>query len=480
MLKLNGVDIPSFVKVNKIGFSILPPIENNLLKVRGKAGLYNFGQDVGTRKITVSYTIIAEEINGVTAAGREFAQWLYHKEPVELVSSDEPDKHYLVLPDGETDVDETVNIGQGEITFVCTEPFAFGDEKTLQVTPEDENPFDVLNTGNTETYPVIKLKMKQDVPSISVVSEDKFVQIGEVDGVESVPKNTKPTRLNDGLANTSLWTSAVNVDGGIVAGSFSSNGYSFQVANSDYGTSATTWHGASAIRSLPNPISDFEVTMVVGMDENHMNQVGRIEAYLLDANNEQFGKMALKETWDKGTSRWWEARAGKLSGGHLFANENRRGGTWQGKGTHLLLKIARTGRKWWAWIGQWSAKDNDYRSRLDAEWYDHKGIATNKLAKIQLHIGACKNFAPVNNMYISDLKVYERLTLSAGQVPIVAEVDDEITIDSSKGIVLKNGIPFYEGLNPASNFISLKKGYNGISVVPAVADVTVTYKERWL
>jgi predicted phage tail component-like protein len=479
MLKLNGIDLPSFVKVNKIGFSILPPIENNLLKVRGKAGLYNFGQDVGTRKITVSYTVIAEEINGVMAASREFAEWLYIKEAGELVIADEPDKHYLVLPDGDTDIAETVNIGQGEITFVCTEPFAFGSEKVLQFTPLDEEPFDVLNTGNTETYPVIELTMKQNVPSVSVVSEDKYVQIGEVSDVESVPTNTKPTRLYDQMGNTSLWTSAVNVDGGVITGAFSSNGYSFQQANKDYGTSSI-WHGASAIRSLPSAINDFEVDFIMGMHESHYKQVGRIELYLLDANNEQFGKVALKEMWDKGTSRWFEARAGKLSGGHYFIKENRRGSTWGSPKEHIRIKIARTGRKWWAWIGQWVPDLGEYRSRLSKEWTDTKGIATNKLAKVQIHTGAYKTFEPVNTMYISDLKVYERLTLSAGQVPIIAEVDDVITIDSSKGIVLKNGQPFYEGLNPASNFISLKKGINGLAIVPAVADVKVTYKERWL
>lgn len=479
MINLNGTDIPSFVKVNNVEFSVLPTIENKLMKVRGKAGYYNLGQEMGRREFKVSLTIIAEQINGVMSATRELAEFLYSPEPVELRFGDEPDKYYMVLLDGDSNISEIVNVGQGEITFVCTEPYAYGTEHTVNYTPVDETPIDIDVQGNAEAHPLIELTMTADSEYISVISDDKHVTVGEIGQVSETPTDVRPTRLWDETSNTSLWTSASNVDGGSIQGTFGTNGYSFHQYNGDFGTDNTGWHGASMVRSLPAPIQDFEVQAGIGMTESQIKEVGRIEIYLLDENNEQFGKMALKETWDKGTSRWWEARAGKLAGGHYFASENRRGSVWGGnmKG---LLKISRTGNKWWAWIGKYEPSLGEYRSRLTAEWFDTKGIATNKLAKIQIHIAGFKSFQPVNTMYVDDIKVFERLTLGTDEVPIIARKDDVITIDSERSIVLKNGEPFYEGLNPSSNFFSFKKGYQGLIVSPPVADVKVTYKERWL
>jgi predicted phage tail component-like protein len=480
MLKLNGVDIPSFVKVNKVKFSVLPPIENNLLKVRGKAGLYNLGQDVGKRTITAEITIIAEQINGVMGATRELAEWLYHKEPVQLIINDEPDKYYLVLPDGETEIDEIVNIGKGEITFVCTEPFAFGATHEITFTPQNEEDVAYIDVqGTAETHPQIELTLTEDVTAISVITDNSVVTIGEEAQVTETPVNTLPVRLWDEMTDPASWTTALKVDGGTITGSFSSDGYRFTQANNDFGT-GSTWHGASAIKSLPSPITDFEVEMWLGFKASKASQVGRIELYLLDQNNEQFGKMALKDMHASYNYQMFEARAGKLSDGHYFvADYGSRKGVWSNFNNGHMI-IGRKGNKWYAHIGIWDTVKKRFHTRLTREWTDTKNIATNKLAKIQIHIGKYGNYEPYSTMYISDIKVRERLTLSAGEVPIIAKAGDVLLIDNESAIVYKNGIPFFEGLNPASKFFSFKKGINGIAISPAKADVKVTYTERWL
>lgn len=479
MIKLNDVQIPSFVKVNKVDFSILPPVENNLLKVRGKAGAYNLGQTVGTREITVGITIVAEEINGVMGVTRSLAEWLHHKEAVKLVINDEPDKYYMVVLDGDTTVEELLNIGQGEITFLCVEPYAFGESREVNFAPTEE-PTVVPVGGTAETFPQVELTMVEDVTAISVITGDSYVTIGEEAQVTETPKNLLPVRLWDEMTNPLTWTSAIKVDDGTITGKFSSDGYAFWQENKDYGT-GSTWHGASAIKSLPTAVAgDFEAHIQIGFKATKGNQLGRVEMYLLDQNNEQFGKLAIVDGSGVENHQRFEARVGKEVGGKYFIRDwGARRGVWSNFTLGKMI-IKRTGNTWFAFIGIWDAKKKVYNTRLSREWVDRKNTGSNPLAKIQIHMGTYGKYAPYNSMNISDIKVYERLTLGAGQVPIIANVGDVLLIDNERAVVYKNGEPFFEGLNPSSKFFSFQKGNNGIAVSPPKANVKLTYTERWL
>jgi hypothetical protein len=66
--------------------------------------------------------------------------------------------------------------------------------------------------------------------------------------------------------------------------------------------------------------------------------------------------------------------------------------------------------------------------------------------------------------------------------PIVLRVGDILEIDNSTGAILKNEQPFYEFINPASTFIKLQKGENGLVIKPANAfkNGLITFEERSL
>lgn len=495
VLSLNEVGIPDFVKVNKIHYSMLPPLVNNTMTIRGKKGLYHFSQDVGTRQVTVDITIKAT-MGTVIARARELAEWLYYEGPVSLSLPDEPEKYYMVVPDGETNIDEMVSIGQGTLTFLCTEAFAYGPEHITDYVVTTSDAFEVDVIGDVDTYPQIDLTIKSDITSISVIADDGFVMFGEPADVTKTPSNKMPRRLGDAMDNTSLWTSAVSVEGGLIQGGFSSDGVSFKQAGADYGT-GTDWHGASAIRALPSPIQDFQIETWGTFKTTDNGQIGRIETYLLDENNESLGKIALKDGHKDGKWQSFEARAGSLSGGHYFINYFSKGGLvsvknpktkkitkvyGQGAWTSFYGKmiIRRQGQNWYAWIGAYDTVKKRFSARYENSWTDSKKIAMNKLAKVQVHIGAYGTYSPINDMRISAVNVYEFVELTAVQVPIIASAGNTLTVDCERSIILKDGEPFYEALNPASTFFSFQKGINGLAISPAKADVTVTYKERWL
>jgi predicted phage tail component-like protein len=480
MISLNGVDVPSFVKVNKVDFSILPTIENKFLRVRGKAGVYNLGQDVGTRQFVVGITIIAEEINGVMSASRDLASWLHNPEPVKLRFADEPDKYYLVLPDGETNITEIVNIGQGEITFVCTEPYAYGETKQVSVSPTTTEPFFIDVEGTSETFPEIELTMKQDVSSVCLTSDEGHVLIGEPISVTESPVNTFPKRFEDHLENSYTWGTASQVDGGIVYGDFTSvNGWGVEQTGKDYGTNTSGWHGASGLTSIPSPIDDFEVKMWCGLNASHNNQVGRVELYLLDQNNKSMGKIALVDDYTNGQYPRFEARAGDRNSGVYFANNF---GTSRDeyKDFYGVLRIGRKGKRWYAYIGKYDASKKKFHSEMYKEWTDIQGTYETALASVQIHVGAYKDQVPTKDMYVSYVRVNEHVEASDGQAPIVASKDDVIRIDTESATIYKNDELFYEGLNPSSTFFNLKKGMNGLALASPTADVKIKYTERWL
>ncbi len=479
MITLADKRIPDFVKVNSVEFSVLPPITNNLLKVRGKQGFYNYGQDLDKRVFTVNFTIIAEKINGVMSASRTFAEWLYHTEPVNLIFDDEPDKYYKVLPDGDTNITEQVNIGQGAIQFVCVEPFAYGEEKFLNATMENSEPFYFEVGGNVETYPEIEITLKEDVDSVGLISDDSVVLIGEPNSADTKIKNASPTVLNDHMENVLRWSNGVTVDGGTVYGDMeSTNGWGVVQKGGDYGKNPDGWHGAAKILSLDAPIQDFQVDMWLSHNQNNYKQMGRVELYLLDENNRHIGKMALVDNHPNIAMPVFEARAGDLNDGYYFAKNDSGAKKGQWKDFYGQIKITRKGNKWTAWIGQKSGS-RIYNTR-SYSWVDVDNKYKDKLASVQIHLGVHKDHNPTDLLQISRVMVKEFVSLSDDEAPYIAEAGDVLKIDCANSIVYKNDEVFYEGINPSSTFFSLKKGLNGLAVTSQNADIKVTFTERWL
>jgi len=456
---------------------VLPEIENRTLKARGKNGLYLYGQDVGNREIAVSFSIIAGTNTNVMTITRELALWLHNPEPVPLTLSDEPDLYYMVVPDGDTKLNEIATVGQGTIKFLCVEPYAYGPENTVTASPISSDPFQVPVAGTAEAYPLIEMKVRSSSTSLAVISDEKFVMLGDPDDVTKTPTNPFPKRLHDVLSNPASWTAGTAVDGGVIFGDYVSDGNSFRQANSDYGT-GSGWHGAAKIKSLTTPIQDFEVHSYFGFKADRREQVGRMEAYLLDANNNVLGKVALVDKSDKNYYPSFEARAGTLNEGTYFGTRLRTDGNWTNK--EGIMKISRKGNKWTANISVFDSTKTQLQYSQSYSWTDRSNKFTAKLAKVQLHVGAYGTKAKYKDMYYHSFRIFEYVELSATQTPIVVEKDDIILIDCEKSIVYKNGDPYFAGLNMASDFFSLKNGVNGLSLSPPIADVTVKYRERWL
>ncbi|MGG0487248.1 distal tail protein Dit [Priestia aryabhattai] len=481
MIKFAGINIPSYVRVNAIKYSVLPSIDSKTEKVYGRYGEYDFGTEVGTSTIKLDIQIVGIDDHDVIKKARDLAQWLYYEDLQPLILDDEPDKQYMARLVGDTDIEETFRIGSGTLEFLVPSGVAEAlTDTTFSTSPSTTDPFTVTNNGGIDAYPIVDLTMKKDSTSIALVSEDKYVLLGQTGDVERTSVAVDPIVLSDTFSTYSGYATASNVDGGVVTGSFASTGARLTQSGNDFGE-GTTWKGASAIKSLSRSINDFEVTTLVGFDSDKAEQIGRIECYLLDSNNTQLGKIAIKDVASEGEYPMVEARAGNYAGGKYFVQSY---GDKKGvfAGFVGMLRISRKGKRWSAYFAKVDAKGN-HTTRLYKEWYDSTSQFTGSLSKVQIHIGAFNDRTPVKTMYLEDLKVRELTSDSVDsstQIPIIFKTGDVVTIDNEKAIVLKNGEPVFYYLDPSSDFISLKKGDNGLIISPAVADVSIRFRERWL
>lgn len=477
MITLDGVRSPDFMKINSVQFSILPPLINNTLKVRGKYGAFLFGQETDLRAFTVAYTIKADEAGGVMKIAREMAEWLYKDKPVKLAFDDEPDKYYLVVPDGESNVTEIVNIGQGEIRFICIEPFAYSEipksvtiDNSLATITETE----IEYAGTADAHPEIKVTVNEPISSLTVgIGEDVLV-IGEPAAVEETPKNLKPRVLWDDMSNTlEGWTKSLQVDGGVVTGSFKTNGTSFRPES--YGT-GSNWHGPAMEKALDRPIDDFQIHFGMGFKTKDKKEVGRIELYLLDENGVQFGKIALVDKFATTNKNVLEARAGTWSQGTYFA-KTQSIPDWDNM--YGRIRLTRKGRAWTVNIAQ-EKPNGTYDYQYEKTWFDAANRWTHKLAKVQIHIGTYGNNKTPRDSFIPLIVVQELIDPKENEAPIIAIPDDVLLIDNEKMVVYLNGEPRFDLINPVSNFLKLRKGVNPVAVSPVKAVYEITYPERWL
>lgn len=476
MIKFNGKDIPSFVIVQNINQSVLPSISQKTTKVNGRAGEIDFGNEIGARIIEVELTVVGSNLVDLRGKVRQLASWLYYEEAKELIFSEESDKYYLAKFTGDSDLEEIVRIGQGSIQFYCSDPHAYSTNvKTVQLdTSLPENPAIIDNLGGAMAFPKMSFTFTQATTDFTIISDDKFMRFGKPASVDKTPVNAKPLVLNDAMSTLTGWTSATQIDNGTINGTFVSNGYSFKLGEQGEGSK---WHGASMVKAFSKSVQDFELHSRIGLKSVNKNELGRVELYLLSENGTQLAKISLSDSNPNGRTPFAQVRIkneyvlesyGAYAG--VFADWN-----------DGYMNIHRVGKKWSFYFS--ILEDGKEHTRMYKEWYDGDGAYMDKVASVQIHIGNYGANPTIYQMYIGDIKVWERnaVTVGSTQTPYIFQAGDVLDIDSETDMILLNGMPYYETLDPSSQFITLSQGTNGIITSPnTVATGSLSFQERWL
>lgn len=163
----NDVQIPDFVKVTNISYSMLPTLD----ATRDRT-LFN------ERTITVNFEFLFNKMRSLTEIN-EFTKWLRGNnfEPSKLQLPGD-DFYYIAKVTDAVDITGDMKKGGGSIVFTCFEPNRIKDDVTVKFSTSNH----VLTyNGNTGTFPIIEITptVGTSALKISVKNElyENFVQL---------------------------------------------------------------------------------------------------------------------------------------------------------------------------------------------------------------------------------------------------------------------------------------------------------------
>ncbi|MGM9924680.1 MAG: distal tail protein Dit, partial [Bacillus sp. (in: firmicutes)] len=290
--RFNGIK-KEYIKVLKGRvLPILAPRAPQLITISNRPGAIQQGYTTDVRKIEVPIWINKPDGLSFGELREDLAEWLATEKPVPLQFEDEPGRVYYAMLEEIGNL-ELVNHQKATTTirFVCPDPYKYSDvEKVFSFNPTDDTALYVENKGDAETYPNISMDFTENLTSFSVIANDEFLMFGN-DDIDNSPVDPRPLVLHEDFSTLNGWTAASSVDDGIISGAFSSNGSAIRPET--WGT-GSGWHGPSLVKGLPKQLQDFHVRCRFGNRASKVGQLGRVEVYLLDANGNKIGKIALR------------------------------------------------------------------------------------------------------------------------------------------------------------------------------------------
>lgn len=156
-ITFNGVDIPSFVKVRTVDFSVLPSISHTFKQIAGGRGLLEAGTSIGEKVLKMRIVIVPTTGKSLTDMSRELAYWLQGNnfKLSDLIISDEDTKTYRAKINGSVDISDLIYVGEGDLEFVVPS----GVAKSSTVVPVNidtgASKITVTYNGTAPTKPVI-------------------------------------------------------------------------------------------------------------------------------------------------------------------------------------------------------------------------------------------------------------------------------------------------------------------------------------
>lgn len=130
-LSFNGIKKDYLICERGKRRSAFAPIKRNLLTVLGMPGAHLESTDTEVRVIQQPITINAKDRLDQRKLEEDLSDWLVTDQPVELIFDDEPDRVYYAVVDGSLDIEDIARFGKGTITFICPDPYKYGEEQTI-------------------------------------------------------------------------------------------------------------------------------------------------------------------------------------------------------------------------------------------------------------------------------------------------------------------------------------------------------------
>jgi predicted phage tail component-like protein len=471
----NGVDLSGHMDIGKISRDILPPRLVRTIEVPSRSGAYFQSVKHGVRSYSVPFRVKGSSYEDLQAKVNVIAGILNTEEPKELFFDREPDKSFYAVCVENTEFDTNVNVARGSMQFLCVDPFKYSQVYTQDIMA---NPI-VLNDGTADILPTFNVFFKDEATHFSVITDDRILLVGKPEEVATTRRPRLELVTRNNLSSTVGWTTGTRADGAITGSMITTTAGTGTMTAGDYGT-GTGWHGPALKQSLPEPVQDFRFDIFGYLIANSIQEIGRIEAYLLDVNNNVVAKLAMKDNHKDYENNWGEVRLGETTNYHYMINEyGARMGVWNN--FNGMLRVERVGQTFNAFIGKYDFDKKVYHTRAFDTYIDKNNEYQAPIAQIQLYVAAYGTYKPVATAswdYFNFWKVNE---LTADETNVIFKAGDELVVDNSKKVIYRNGEVYMKEMSFDSQWIRLKPGQTQIAISPDinVVDVDMTYRKRW-
>lgn len=450
------------------------PITRNLLKAPNHPGAYLKSTDVDVRSLKVPVLIEGENMGDLQKLKEDLADWLVTDTAKELVFDDEPDRSYFAVIDGSLNLEEIVNVGAGELSFVCLDPHKYGKTKVQQ---SDSGTLTVRNEGNVEALPTFEIEVDADYTNIDISNGDMINRIGRVVNIEDYAAKREEIALSDPLSTITGWAKtegSVHIDG-LATGNMRSDGSRFLPV--DFGSMNDTWHGPFYKKSLGQTLTDFRIETIVELVNTGEDKFGKVEIYLLDESNLPVCMMTIKDVDSSGKRIYATLRTGGGDQGFkdlISTHGDQEHTFWNFYG---MLRIERAGNRWTAYVTVINRDTGKHVARSFVEYYDTEQQFTRNPSQVGVYM-AQYGERKVASLRAYDIKVWKLNLLTTNQIPYIVKAGDIVTFDHKNQVILINGEPRMDLKAFSGEFFKLNRGVNTISTSPPLP-TKATWRERY-
>lgn len=506
---------------------MLPEFENNTEEVPGMDGIHYRSTEYGERIIPLEVSFVSNNLKDYSERFKALASWLRPDHGVgAFVSDNDPEiTYYAVLDDeGLERVDELARMGEGELEFVCPDPFGYGREISQSIYGGKTT---IANAGTYPAYPVFDLYVKRQSSLISIKNYDNqdeegnphVMELGEESEADDKEVDAKKLVLQDTMQSTSGWTKASAVDNGTISGKMVTDENGFYAEewgdenpdfippekrtendkNSDKNitdryvknSSLGDWVGPSLQSSLGTPINDsFTLEALIenrndtdfqGNDVDESG-VGIIEIYMRDINDNKIAKISFGDSYSNKVENGSAFEKGRKDalGEQRFSMRRKGWNDFDGK---LYVK-----RDTDEFAVEVSAKDENGEF-VKSKTLHNRPIAEggtqdrNPLKTIQVAIRKYNGSSRIYNR-IKEVKLYDSVgefdyLLDENKTPVELNAGDNIKVDMANNKILLNGEPRPDLLTFDADYFSLVEGLNDLKLSDNVTG-TVSFKNRYV
>lgn len=256
----DGFSFENILNIKDLNLGITPERTNHTYTIgpHQHGGHYD-GFNYEMKTIEIEFNTISDRPNDFKEIRRKVGEVLHVSEPKKLIFSHEPEVYWLAVPDGEQNLNELLRLGEGTLTFLSVEPYAFlYTEKEIELIP-GERYLDVFNEGVVDTpLKVEAIFDKGDNGVFTILNKDQVFSYGDMEQVDTVRTERTEKLLHHEMENISDWYTDDSIKPSRIktvdnnTGSFKTDRHGVYLSSSGtYPEGTTGWGGRQILYDLP-------------------------------------------------------------------------------------------------------------------------------------------------------------------------------------------------------------------------------------